>query len=59
MVYKPPPKRKMAYAIMIMVIARDEGCAVEILRNHLLSEKGSDEARFLTFFGMSCSLVTN
>jgi len=59
MVYKPPLKRNMAYAMTIRVTAKDEGFAVEILRNHLLSEKDIDEARFLTFFDTSCSLIVN
>jgi len=42
-----------------MVIKKDEGLAVEILRNHLLSEKDIDEARFLTFFDTSYSLIAN
>lgn len=50
MVYKPPLKRNTAYAIMITLMAKDEGWAVEILRNHLLSEKDVDDALFLTFF---------
>jgi len=59
MVYNPPLKRKMAYAITIMVMAKEEGFAVEILRNHLLSEKDIDEALFLTFFDTCCSLIVN
>jgi len=59
MVYKPPPKRKMAYATMIIVTAKDEGSAVEILRNHRLSEKDMDDALLLTFFDTSSSLVVN
>jgi hypothetical protein len=59
MVYNPPLKRNMAYAITIRVTAKDEGFAVEILRNHLLSEKDSDEALFLTFFDTFYSLIVN
>ena len=57
MVYKPPLKRKMEYAITMMVITRDEGFVVEILSNQRLSENGIDVACFLIFFGISCSLV--
>ena len=57
--YKPPLKRKMANAIVISVIAKDDGFVVEILRNHRLSEKDMDEALFLTFFDTSFSLIVN
>jgi hypothetical protein len=59
MVYKPPPKRKMAYATVISVIAKAEGSAVEILRNQRLSENDMDDALLLTFFDTSSSLAVN
>jgi hypothetical protein len=58
-VYRPPPKRKIVYAIMIVEITKDEGFVVEILLNHLLSENGVDAVRFLIFFDTSCSLVVD
>ncbi len=59
MVYKPPLKRKIAYAITIVEITKDEGFVVEILLNHRLSENDVDAVRFLIFFDTSCSLVVN
>jgi hypothetical protein len=56
-VYKPPPKRNTAYEINATVIAKDEGFAVEILRNHRLSEKDIDEVLFLIFFATYYTLV--
>jgi hypothetical protein len=56
-VYKPPPKRKIAYAIIIVEITKDEGLVVEILLSHRLSENDVDAVRFLIFFDISCSLV--
>ena len=49
----------MAYPITIMEIAKDEGFAVEILRNHRLSENDIDEACLLAFFDTSRSLAVN
>ena len=49
----------MAYDIMISVVAKAEGFAVEILRNQRLSEKDIDEALFLTFFDTFCFLVVS
>ncbi|HYA78484.1 MAG TPA: hypothetical protein VEF91_07180 [Verrucomicrobiae bacterium] len=45
-VYKPPPKRNTQYKIPAIINASDEGVVVEILRNHRLSEKDTDEERF-------------
>ena len=59
MVYKPPPKRKIAYEIMTAEVMNVEGLDVEILRNHRLIEKDIDDARFLIFCDISCSLVGN
>ena len=58
-VYNPPLKRKMAYAIVISEMAKDEGFAVEILRNHRLSENDMFDALLLTFFDISSSLIVN
>lgn len=59
MVYKPPPKRNKADAITIMEMTKAEGFAVEILRNHRLSEKDIDEVCFLTFFDIFYFLIAN
>jgi len=58
-VYKPPPKRKMAYEITAIEMIKEEGFVVEILLNHRLSENDIDAARLLTFFDISCSLTVN
>ena len=52
-VYKPPPKRNMQYKIPAITNASDEGVAVEILRNHRLSEKDTDEERFFILLDIS------
>jgi len=49
-VNKPPPKMKIAYARQISVSIVSEGAFVEILRNHRLSEKDTDEELFFTCF---------
>lgn len=55
--YKPPPKRKIAYPITTMEMTKDDGLTLVILSNHLLSEKDVDEARFLNFFDIYRSFI--
>lgn len=59
MSYSPPPNRNSAVANTTAVTRNVEGFAVEILLNHLLSEKDSDEACFLILFDISCFPVFN
>ncbi len=59
MVYKPPPKRKAAYAITTTEITNDDGFIVEIRRYHRLSEKDIDEASFFTLRDIFRSLAGN
>ena len=58
-VYKPPLKRKMAYAATIRESTKEEGFVVEILLNHRLRENDVDDVRLLSFFAISCSLIVN
>ena len=48
----------MATPMRTMVVRKVEGLAVEILRNHLLSEKDSDEACFFTLSDIVCFPVS-
>ena len=49
----------MAYAITIMEVTTDDGLAVEILRNHRLSENDVLVARLLALFDTFCFLTVN
>ena len=47
-VYRPPPKRNIAYEIPTAVTMNAVGAFVEILRNHLLSENDMLEELFFS-----------
>lgn len=54
-----PPNRRTDVAMIIMDVSVVDGFMVEILLNHLLSEKDSDVACFLTLSDIWCFLGFN
>ena len=57
--YNPPPKRKMAYPIMIMDVTSDDGLVLEIFSIHLLSENDAVAVFLLALLDIFCFLTVD